>query len=236
MLIVSNGAFKSGSTWFHRIAAEIVSAKRIPDEFQNPKWKHQSVEPSLFRRFLDECNVAERDYLSKNHVRDPESRATLLSHEHVRVLNITRDLRDVLVSAYFHDRREGRFKGGINVYWNTLGRRRINQVMEHHRLWNTGHSQVYVTSYEALKASFEAEVVALAAFLGIDDVDVEEVKIKTDFQSMRQGSKSSKEKDRFHRKGIVGDWQNHLSERVLSELAAATLSRGPTNSEDERSG
>lgn len=233
MLIVSNGAFKSGSTWFHRIASEIVPTERIPDEFQNPRWMHQSVEPSLFRRFLDECDVAEHDYLSKNHVRDPESRKTLLSHEHVRVLNITRDLRDVLVSAYFHDRREGRAEGDIEVYWSALGRRRIEQVMEHHRLWNTGHSQVYVTSYEALKASFEAEVVALAAFLDIGDVDVKEVKIKTDFSSMRRGL-DSQDKDSFHRKGIVGDWQNHLSDRVLSELAAATLSRGPADSEEKR--
>ena len=133
MLIVSNGAFKSGSTWFHRIASEIVSAERIPDEFQNENWMHQSVEPSLFKKFLDECDVAERDYLSKNHVRDPESRATLLASEHVRVLNITRDLRDVLVSAYFHDRREGRVDGDIDEYWEGLGGRRIDQVIEHHR-------------------------------------------------------------------------------------------------------
>jgi len=235
MLIVSNGAFKSGSTWFHRIASEIVSAEPIPKEFQNPRWMHQSVEPSLFGRFLDECDVARSDYLTKNHVRDPQSRATLLSHEHVRILNITRDLRDVLVSAYFHDRREGRVDGDIDEYWGDLGRRRIDQVIEHHRLWNTGHSQVYVTSYEALKASFEAEVEALAAFLEVDDVNVEKVKLKTDFKSMRKGSKSQ-HTDRFHRKGIVGDWQNHLSAQVLSELAAATLPTDFTNDADERPG
>jgi sulfotransferase family protein len=225
MLIVSNGAFKSGSTWLDRIVNQLVRSRPIPREFQNPRWVHQSVTPELFERFLDEVDVSAADYLSKNHIRDERLRAVLLAHEQVRVLNVTRDLRDVLVSAYFHDRREGRADGEIAEYWDGLGRRRIQQVITHHRLWNTGHAQVFVTSYEALQASFGAQVEALAAFLGVEGVNVDDVAAATDFERMRGPATGNGE--RFHRKGIVGDWQNHLSPRIVAELAE--LAAAPTD-------
>lgn len=125
MLIVSNGAFKSGSTWLDRLVRHIVRPTQIPDRFQNPNWVNQSVAPNLVEQFLSGVDATEIDYVSKNHVRDGQVRQLLLSYEHVRVVNITRDLRDVLVSAYYHDRREGRANGGIAAYWQGLGKRRI---------------------------------------------------------------------------------------------------------------
>lgn len=217
MLIVSNGAFKSGSTWLYRIARLLVRPRRIPKEFRDPNLVHESVAREHFERFLASAPVDRVDYVSANHVRDPGAREILLSHENVRVLNITRDLRDVLVSAYFHDRREGRIEGTIDEYWRDLGRKRIERNIAHHRLWNTGHAQVFVTSYEALHASFEFQVRALAAFLGIEAFDLEAIRAETNFDRLRSRAKS-KTDDPFHRKGIVGDWQNHLTPEIVDEL------------------
>jgi hypothetical protein len=214
VFIVSNGAFKSGSTWLWRIAKLLVSPRGIPVRFRDSNQMHQSVHPGRFESFLTDVNVSNWTYLSKNHVSDPKARAVLLEHPRVRVLNITRDIRDVLVSAYFHDRREGRAGGEISEYWKELGRTRIRNVLEHHRTWNSGHSQVFVASYESLQISFEAQVLALGAFLDVGEVDVEEIAAATDFAKLRKG----KNDDAFHRKGIVGDWRNHLSAEIVAEL------------------
>jgi hypothetical protein len=223
MLIVSNAPFKTGSTWLERIVRQMVDSKPetrpIPDRFRNTEWVHRSVRAELFEQFLREVDVAKHDYLSQNHTRDPNARKVLLADDRVRVLNMTRDIRDVLVSAYFHDQRHGRAKGEIADYWQKLGRRRVQQVLEHHRLWNTGHSQVFVTSYEALQTSFTSQIEALAAFIGLDDVDPEQLAEATSFSSMRRPGPKP-----HQRKGIVGDWRNHLSPEILDELAEIVAS------------
>ena len=222
MLIVNNGAFKTGSTWLDRIVRHIVRPKPIPDRFQNPGWVHQSIAPELFEQFLSEVDATEADYVSKNHIRDGKIREVLLAQEHVRVLNITRDIRDTLVSAYYHDQRHGHASGEIADYWQDLGRRRVQQILQHHRLWNTGHSQVFVTSYEGLQASFPAHVEALATFLGVSDVDPARLAEATSFSRMRRSRPGS-----HMRKGIVGDWRNHLSPEILEELAEMSASSPP---------
>jgi hypothetical protein len=194
------------------ISRELLRPEPIPDRFQNPQWRNPSIQPELFKRFLGEIDVTDRFYLSKNHIRSADLRTLLLTSENVRVLNITRDLRDVLVSAYYHDRREGGADGTIDEYWHGLGRKRITGVLKHHQIWNTGHEQVFVMSYEALQTSFVAQVEALAAFLGVEEVDVERIAQSTNFDRLH-----SLRPD-FFRRGIVGGWRDHLSRTIMAEL------------------
>jgi hypothetical protein len=67
MLVVSNGAFKSGSTWLFNIARSITQFPPPPEPYLNPEWVNPSIHPDELKALLAEESLAETDYLVKNH-------------------------------------------------------------------------------------------------------------------------------------------------------------------------
>ena len=130
VLIVANGAFKCGSSWQLDIIRQLVPSERIPGEFQDPEWINPSIDPDRLAAFLSKKYHVERDFVSKNHIRCSPRARLLLDDPHVLVCTLTRDLRDVLVSAYHHDRRVGRTEiEDIEEYYWKMGRQAINRVL-----------------------------------------------------------------------------------------------------------
>jgi hypothetical protein len=189
---------------------------RSLSSFRTPICGTPSIDPDRLPTFLSQRHHVDRDFVSKNHLRDPELANLLLDDSHVLVCTITRDLRDVVVSLFHHDRRVGRHTGDdIEEYYWSLGRQRLGGVIRHHRFWNVGRGGVFVGAYEALHANFDAEVRSLASFLGVevDDRKVEEIREATSFNNVGRVGPGT-----HHRKGIVGDWQGTLSDAVLEDI------------------
>jgi hypothetical protein len=139
------------------------------------------------------------------------------------VLNIKRDYRDVLVSAYYHYCRTRQVKMTFDQYYRRIGRYRIVEIMEYHRAWEARDSaRIFLTSYEELQANFSAEVSRLAEFLDVDlDAGtITAIRERTSFESLRRlrGQEGKPEAERFFRKGIVGDWTNHFSDAHLRDF------------------
>jgi hypothetical protein len=227
VLIVANGAFKCGSGWQHQILRRLVPSERIPEEFQNPKWRNPSFDPDRLPTFLPQKHHVKRDFVSKNHIRRSPVARLLLDDPYVLVCTLTRDIRDVLVSAYHHDRRLGRTDTeDIEEYYWKMGRQRIDAVLSHHRFWNVGHGGVFVGSYERLHADFDAEVRSLAAFIGVEleDRKLERIREETAFDKAKKTGPGT-----HRRKGVVGDWQGTLSPAVLEDLGqrVAGVSEAP---------
>ena len=70
-------------------------------------------------------------------------------------------------------------------------------------------------SYEALHANFDAEVRALASFVGVevDDRKLERIREATSFDKARKTGLGT-----HRRKGAVGDWRGTLSAAVLEDI------------------
>src|SRR5690606_4697021 len=69
------------------------------------------------------------------------------------------------------------------------------------------------TTYEAMKSRPEEELGRLLSFIGLP-ADPETVRgciARADFKSLT-GREPGQEAASYYRKGIVGDWRNHLSE------------------------
>jgi hypothetical protein len=136
VLILANGAFKCGSGWQNSILRRLVPSEPITEAFQNPEWRNPSFDPDRLPDLLGTGEHVDRDFVSKNHIQDPELARIPINDPHVRVCNLTRDLRDVLVSAYYHDQRQGRDVGrDITDYYWAPGHGRIDMVINHHRFW-----------------------------------------------------------------------------------------------------
>jgi hypothetical protein len=222
MLIVCNGAFKSGSTWLFNIAHDLSGGTPPPSEYLNPAWVNPSIDPAKLNALLAALKPSD-NFVVKNHFNTREQRDALLSHPDVRVLNITRDLRDMIVSAYYHVRRVENYDGDFARYYWETGRSTMLSVQRYHRLWNTGSPQVYTASYERLHSDFAGQVREIAAFLGVtaSDEQIARLHNETSLDALRARYGEGASNNKFFRKGVVGDWQNHLTPDIEADIVAS---------------
>lgn len=220
MLIISNGAYKSGSTWLLRILMDMTGYAPPPAEFDRPKWAGRGVPPGRLRQFIDEVDYANHNYLFKAHLFFKHH--IVAGKPNVRIVNITRDIRDVIVSAFYFAQLRKTFAGDDfdRFYW-TRGRQVARWVIQYNRLWQTVPN-AFTMSYECLHEDFAAEVQALASFIGVTvgPADIERIRGETELDSLRSryDEVSADGKHHFYRKGVVGDWQGHLSDAVQADV------------------
>lgn len=221
MFVLANGAFKSGSTWLREIVRHMISFEPIPREFQHPRYPHW-VNPKKIVPFLERCDYDRKNYLSKAHIYDPYTRDALLVRPAVRVLNIRRDIRDVLVSHYYHLTREKKIASDFPTYSWRMGRMKAFQIQQYHGVWTVSSPLLYTTSFEILTTRFDEEVQRIGTFLGLDVIspDVERIRYETSLRRLQENARETRkpEEERFFRKGLVGDWQNYFDDHMLHAL------------------
>lgn len=221
MFILANGAFKSGSTWLRNVLRRMATFEEIPESYRDPRFDDW-VDVYKMKRFLDEVDYASANYITKSHIHNPGLRDAILAHEHVVVFDISRDVRDVLVSYYYHMLRLRRIREGFERYYWFLGRYKAYQIMQYHAVWDIGAPNVYITSFEALKNDFDGEAAAIAGYLGLSlsAGRIQQIREETSLarQQKERGEEDKPEHERFFRKGIIGDWKNHFTPELLADL------------------
>lgn len=224
MLIIANGAFKSGSTWLRDIVLEIVDSDELPAKFAMKRRLHW-VDPDKLEQLIASDSFATKTIVSKAHIYDLKKRNLLLASGQVKILNIRRDIRDVLVSAYYHSKRRGRFRGKFSIYYWLFGRYKVFQIGQYHEIWGIPSTHIFTTSFEKLKTEFHSEVGKIGAFLGkpleVNEIDL--IKNATTLEKMmkkHRNSESAKEESkRFFRKGEVGGWTDYFNESMLADVS-----------------
>jgi len=221
VLVIANGAAKSGSTWLYNIVDELVAFERPPSEYlldednRNPEIQYDKL-----GIFLENLDYSSKDYLIKNHFNAPEERDLILSHAGVFVVDIERDLRDVVVSAYFHNLRESSFDGPFKKYYWQKGRWQADLVRSHHEAWKIApKNRAYVSSYDRLKGDFTEEVRRIAKFLGrdISDIDAKRIGEATSIEKLRD-KYDDKGDIKFFRKGVSGDWEDYFDRLMIRDI------------------
>ena len=222
MLILANGAFKSGSTWLRAIVDEMVECELLPVEFQN-SYNPRLLDPIKLKPFINTVDLGKANYVLKSHLFTPFYRDVVLSNGRVSVLNIQRDLRDVLVSHYHHLVREGKVRSDFHRYYWFIGRYKACQLMRYHTVWDVDSPQIYTSSFEALKTDFDTEVARIGEFLGVNlsKQDIDRIRSQTSLEQMRQkwGESSKDEQERFFRKGAIGEWQDYFTPDELNDVS-----------------
>lgn len=233
MLVVCNGAYKSGSSWLFHIVSELGEFRHPEPEFGDRAWRRvPTIAPDRLAAFLAAGRHRTADYICKTHFDRPRHRRLLLGAEAAFVLDIERDLRDVVVSAYHYHVGLGRFLGDFERFYWIEGRLVADRVVRYHRLWQGAPDKVLVASYERLHADFDGEVARIALFLGLapSPERLARVRERTSLGQLRQhyGEEARETRARFYRKGEVGDWQNHMTPAMLADLAAIEQRGLPT--------
>ncbi|MEM6612105.1 MAG: sulfotransferase domain-containing protein [Cyanobacteria bacterium P01_C01_bin.72] len=227
MLIVLNGAPKGGSTWLVLIVQAMNLFERIPTEYQDEKWVNSSIAQDKLDLFLNECIYQDESYFCKQHwTNSGEIKAAdLLADSNIRMVNIIRDIRDVLVSRYFHDLRLNLTQeDDIAKYYWSMGKKNMIKYMEYHNSWHAPgvEQQPFLCSYERLHRNFMGQMTELVAYLELGEkITAEEIKQIKGSTSIDK--RKDKGKGKFFRKGIVGDWQNHLSAEIVADMKKTAI-------------
>ena len=155
----------------------------------------------------------------------------------MKVVHILRDPRDVVVSGWFHNLRKAgpqfqqKFPTLEPYIDYTLGHHWLSYISQA-RKFGAQHADRYLeVRYESLHSDPDATIRTVLAFLGVDD-DEASVRACRDAGSFEQLSggreRGAEDRGSFFRKGVVGDWRNHLAAGQLQRITAAA---GPVMAE-----
>lgn len=218
MLIVANGAFKSGSTWLFLITRELLPQCKPPTRYLNPHVPEPIIKRRLLADYLRHGEHRRQDVLVKSHYDLLPLRWMLLNDLQVRVLNIRRDIRDVVVSAYYHFQAQEKFTCSFDEFYWSRGRQVAGNVLNYHLIWETDSPHYLCLQYETLLDDFSREVSQLGSWLGVElgEEDLKRIQANTQLDTLRVHS--GLPPARF-RQGVAGDWQNHFDAAMLTDLA-----------------
>ena len=228
MLLVCNGAQKSGSTWLYNILTSLVDCKEPDPKYLTGNSRNPCISPDKFESFLQSVDLRSENYISKNHLTRPEQRDLLLKHSNVYVFDIERDPKDVVVASYYDAcNRLGYNHSFLKFYWSE-GRELVAKLAAYHELWRDAGARSHIASYEGLKNDFPSESRAIADTLGISlaKSDIEQLYSDTSMGKLRKKYADHElyEGEKFFRKGIVGDWKNHFDDSSLKDLESVLKS------------
>lgn len=221
MLVIANGAPKSGSTWLFNIVQNLHTFSDVPEDYLLDRTNPNSeIVYEKLDEFLANVDYGANDYLLKNHFGKAHQRDALLGAPDVLVINIKRELKDAVVSAYYYNMKlSGKKRTFDNYYWKE-GRFLADQIRRYHRVWEEKpSSRVLLLSYERLKQNTVSEIMGIARFLGLScsEAEAQAVIDATSMEKLRDKYDDGGE-IKFFRKGQVGDWENHFSARQLADI------------------
>jgi hypothetical protein len=220
MLVLANGAFKSGSTWLYYAAGRLTGFPPPPNEFRNPSWLNSNIDPDKLADALARLDYHVADYMAKTHFGKREQRDLILSYDDVYVLNIKRDMRDVVVSAYYHECRNSGYEGSFQDFYWQRGRKVAQQVADYHEVWSAESSRIHTSSFERMLEYGADELRRIGDFLGFHPTDdaIEEILAFLQIEHVRKATGQEHDKIPFFRKGVAGDWKNHFTAEITEDF------------------
>lgn len=178
MWVIANGTPKAGSTWLVQLLEATGRFERVPSALQAEGWRNSSVADGEIASATRELSTASTRYLSKQHWADKHEE--LLEVPGVKVLNIVRDIRDLVISRYHHNVRAVGEKLPLEGFVFKKGRKYVRDYCAYHRHWiaaaDVGSTSYYVSSYEFLSHDLVTAASELYDFVGVPLTAEESVK------------------------------------------------------------
>ena len=168
--------------------------------------------------------------LIKSHLPLRYFKAQLEQNPNVKVVQVIRNPKDLLVSYYHHYRMSkgvGCFNGSWDDFFEMVKSNDIvyGDLFEHTAHWyefNRNRPNSLVLVYEDMKKNLKENILLITKFLNkeLSDKTIDEIVKLTTFKNMQQNEKFNlstlpnfkPEKSPFMRKGEVGDWFQYFSD------------------------
>jgi hypothetical protein len=234
MLIICNGAFKSGSSWLHAIVVELTKLRKLnivetPQKYTNDINSPGTITESRLQQFINNEDYIAENYLTKSHFFRESTLRKYYSND-VRILFIERDMRDAIVSHYFHIQNKYRNKISFSMYYFFVGRYKAYEIS----LFNTRCKQYMGEKnffhFSDLISDFETTVIDIAKVIGINNMSEEEIsqiKEQTTLDKLREELKkgninyyptNTEDNWKLFRQGKVGNWREHFKAKHVKDI------------------
>lgn len=239
MLIICNGTFKSGSSWMHAIVIEILKLKTVNiseiPALYNPNTQSPTriLEKNL-NSFIKEQNIISKTYVTKSHYFQRKTLSSLYP-ESVVFLFVERELKDAIVSHYFHFRNYRLKSISFSFYFWVIGIFKAYEMCLFNERSKKNFAPEYFFTFEGFKNNFTKNIQKLSQILSVDDLSLQEVELvkeKTSLSYMKQESMFRKNKyypelgeesHKLFRSGKIGEWKTMFSARQLSFVNKISL-------------
>jgi hypothetical protein len=148
----------------------------------------------------------------------------LLDRTDARVVLLVRDPRDIVVAAWRGSLGHGgaleRAHGTIEAYAEAYIEYWLKSMRDRRRALATAPDRCHLVTYEALHADGAAVFSGVCRALGVPVVEAEIAAAveAASFQRVTGARQGEEDLSRHARKGIVGDWRNHLLEDVAARM------------------
>ena len=234
MLLICNGAFKSGSSWLHAVLVELakvreLNLKKVPIKYTNDVNSPTTIIESRLQDFLLKEDYKSENYLTKAHF----FKESTLKNEYfddVKLFFIERNIKDAVVSHYFHIRNKYRFKINFALYYFFLGRYKAYEIGLFNNRCREFVGENNFFYFEDLVSNFNDTIRKIARVLGIFDlanIEIARVKKNTSLDRLREQLKRgnisyypSKQRDnwKLFREGKINSWEDHFNDNQIKDI------------------
>ena len=235
MLIICNGAFKSGSSWLHAILVELTIVKnldlqKVPNKYTNDINSPTTIIESQIGNFLLIEDYSSKNYLTKAHF---FKKTTLRRKypEDVKFLFIERDMRDAITSHYFHMINQYRYKLSFAFYYFFIGRYKAFEIALFTYRCKKFRGEENFFRFSDLISDFEGTTRKISLSLGIADLsdeEVKQIKEQTTLDKLRKELKKGNisyyptngdDNWKLFREGKIGGWRKYFKDRHLKDIS-----------------
>ena len=160
-------------------------------------------------------------WVSKTHIFQKNIiNSILIKQDNIKVINIDRDIKDVLVSHYHHLLNSKKINSSFNSYFNKWGKYKAKQCVDYNKAWK--NYDCLKLKYSDLQNNNKSTILKISDYLGIklSDDKIKYIQNETDIKNLRNTSKQKNlnEEDWFYRKGVIGDWKNYFDEEMIIKI------------------
>jgi len=201
---------KCGTTWTQQIVVLLQHDGHLPDG------GYRKYSPFLEQRGMSSIQDLQRPFSMKTHI-------AATGHPwnpQAKYIIVLRNAKDAVVSFYYHQTSGGGYgiKGmsfdDFFEFWMD-GEVECGSYFDWVLSWwpRRNLDNVLVVTYEDMKNDPKKEITKIAKFIGVDTNDelIDQTVEKSSFSAMKTAADATDPKRHNMRKGVVGDWTNHLS-------------------------
>lgn len=218
MNILVTTQMRTGSTWLCELLSEMIGKS----------WKFWSRGGRIPKRKFRKKIAHNKHLFVKMHHADPETICSQITTNHTKVISITRNIMDIIVSKAFYKRYDhlmGNKSSNKNdkKYVNDfcMSNQVVNEIKEW-KLYNKNytHPGYLLLQYEDMIKNTFKEMKKIRNFLGlkIKNHKLKEYIEKQSFQRKTGRKRGNEQRRAFRRKGIVGDYKNYLNKKSKDRI------------------
>jgi len=218
----------------HAILVELsivkkLNLKKVPNKYTNDINSPTTIVESQLSNFLLIEDYTLNNYLTKSHYFKKKTLKRKYA-DNVKILFIERDMKDAIVSHYFHIINKYRYKLSFSFYYFFIGRYKAFEITLFNYRCKKFRGEENFFHFSDLISDFEDTVRKIALSLGISNISDEEVaqvKRQTTLNKLREELKKgnisyypSKRDDnwKLFREGKVGSWRKYFKASHVRDI------------------